>query len=338
MASIPDRTGIHKALIIQTASAGDVILATPVVEKLHHDFPDAQIDFMLKRGNEALLKNHPYLNELIIRDKGEGKFKELFRILKKVRKTKYDLIVNIQRFFFSGLITAFSGAKRTTGFSKNPFSLFFNISKKHIIEDGVHETVRNLSLIEDLSEPGIYPVRLYPAGTDFKAVEQYKTKSYICIAPASLWFTKQLPPVKWTEFADEVDEEIQIFFLGSPNDYEICNEITRVSTHKNCVNLAGKLTFLQTAALMKNAMMNYVNDSAPMHLASAMDAPVTAVFCSTVPAFGFGPLSSASAVVETRENLACRPCGLHGRDKCPEGHFKCAMTIRNQDLLERLQK
>ena len=70
--------------------------------------------------------------------------------------------------------------------------------------------------------------------------------------------------------------------------------------------------------------MNYVNDSAPLHIASAVDAPVTAVFCSTVPAFGYGPLSTNAHVVETEEKLACRPCGPHGHGKCPEGHFKCA--------------
>jgi heptosyltransferase-2 len=88
--------------------------------------------------------------------------------------------------------------------------------------------------------------------------------------------------------------------------------------------MAGKLSFLESAALMKHAVMNYVNDSAPLHLASATDAPVTAVFCSTIPAFGFGPLSSNSRVIETIEDLECRPCGLHGYKVCPRGHFKCA--------------
>jgi len=79
--------------------------------------------------------------------------------------------------------------------------------------------------------------------------------------------------------------------------------------------------------------MNYVNDSAPLHIASAMKAPVTAIFCSTVPAFGFGPLNANGRVVETTENLDCRPCGLHGYKACPKGHFKCAMNIDPSALL-----
>ena len=84
---------------------------------------------------------------------------------------------------------------------------------------------------------------------------------------------------------------------------------------------------------MTNATMNYVNDSAPMHMASAMNAPTTAIFCSTIPDFGFGPLSDQARIVETDENLECRPCGLHGFKKCPEGHFKCANTIDTESLL-----
>jgi len=78
---------------------------------------------------------------------------------------------------------------------------------------------------------------------------------------------------------------------------------------------------------MQNSTMNYVNDSAPLHLTSAIDAPVTAFFCSTVPEFGFTPLSKKSTIIQVNEKLNCRPCGLHGFKKCPEGHFKCGNNI-----------
>jgi heptosyltransferase-2 len=84
---------------------------------------------------------------------------------------------------------------------------------------------------------------------------------------------------------------------------------------------------------MKHARMNYVNDSAPMHFASAMNAPVTAIYCSTVPGFGYGPLSDVRFIVERDEPLYCRPCGLHGYAACPQSHFKCALDIRDEQLL-----
>jgi heptosyltransferase-2 len=87
---------------------------------------------------------------------------------------------------------------------------------------------------------------------------------------------------------------------------------------------------------MQNAVMNYVNDSAPLHLASAVNANVAAIFCSTIPGFGFGPLSQNSVVIETQQKLPCRPCGLHGKKQCPEGHFNCAETIEIEQLLQQL--
>jgi heptosyltransferase-2 len=75
-----------------------------------------------------------------------------------------------------------------------------------------------------------------------------------------------------------------------------------------------------------------------MHFASAVNAAVTAVYCSTVPAFGFGPLSDNSHIVETPVPLACRPCGLHGRKACPLGHFHCARFITNEQLLAVLPR
>ena len=122
----------------------------------------------------------------------------------------------------------------------------------------------------------------------------------------------------------------------SPKEIKLCDQIIDSSQHANSLNLAGKLSFLESTALLKDAQMNYVNDSAPMHLASAINAPTTAVFCSTVPEFGFGPLATKSFIIQTNENLDCRPCGLHGLPKCPKKHFDCALTIDKQQLLNTL--
>jgi heptosyltransferase-2 len=70
-----------------------------------------------------------------------------------------------------------------------------------------------------------------------------------------------------------------------------------------------------------------------MHFASAMNAPVVAVYASTVPSFGYGPLSDTSFIVETTTPLTCRPCGLHGKKQCPLKHFDCAQTIQTQQLV-----
>jgi heptosyltransferase-2 len=362
---------LKKILVIQTAFLGDVVLSTGVLEKLHEYYPEAQLDMMVRKGNENLLMNHPFLKNLYIFNK-KKKIKSLFENIQKIRSTKYDLVINLQRFMTSGLITTFSGAKHTVGFKKNPLSIFFSERFEHEIdiknsasnftptedeflikdsmwpiknklytheiglEDEVHEISRNHKVISQFTNSVPGKPALYPTAIDFDHIEPYKSSPYICIAPASIWFTKQYPAEQWVELIINL-RNYKIFLLGAPGDFNLCQRIKGKADHSDVVVLAGKISLLQSAALMKDAFMNYVNDSAPMHLASAVNAPVTAVYCSTIPGFGFGPLSDNSFVVETLESLNCRPCGLHGHKACPENHFRCAKTIKTEQLLNSLE-
>lgn len=329
---------MDRILIIQTAFLGDVVLATGLVEKLHARFPQAQLDFLVRKGNESLLKDHPLLNQTLIWDKKQGKYKSLFRLLAHLRKQKYDLVVNVQRFGSTGILTASSGAKETVGFDKNPFSLLFTRRYQHDINSGTHEVERNHLLIQSITDATAAKPKLYPSEADFAKVEVYKQAPFICMAPTSVWFTKQFPKEKWVTLINTIDSKYKIYLLGSPADKEYCNEIISQSINRQVTNLCGNLSLLQSAALMRDAVLNYVNDSGPMHLASALNAPTCAVYCSTIPGFGFGPLADFARVVEREEPLHCRPCGLHGHRACPEGHFKCAYDIRNEQLLAVLKE
>jgi len=322
---------LMQILIIQTAFLGDVVLATPVIEKLHRFFPDASIDFLLRKGNEALLKGHPHIRQLIIWDKKNGKWKNVFKLVKQFRSTRYDYVINLQRFMTSGIITAFSGGKKTIGFDKNPLSFLFSKKIPHRFsapgEPILHEITRNLFCIEALTDNSPQLPKLYPSEKDFETTDHLKATPFITIAPASVWFTKQYPKEKWAAFIKTLNDRYQVYLLGAPSDKSLCEEIMALSGTQRLTNLSGHLSLLQSAALMQSAVMNYVNDSAPLHIASAMDAPVTAVYCSTVPRFGFGPSGTKGMVLETPLPLACRPCGLHGYKKCPEGHFKCSDIV-----------
>ncbi len=330
---------MQKFLIIQTAFIGDAVLATSLIEKLHYHFPKAQIDFLLRKGNETLLSNHPFLDEVIIWDKQKHKLRNLLKIIRRVRQKKYDKVINVQRFAATGLITALSGAKETIGFDKNPLSFLFSKKVKHVIQGEVgvkHEIERNTDLVKHFCDALVIKPKLYPSPTDESKVLIYKKQEFITISPASVWFTKQFPKEKWIEFINTVPSNYIVYLLGSAGDASLCDSIRAASEHPSVINLCGQLSFLESAALMKDAVMNYVNDSAPMHFASSVNAPVTAVYCSTLPSFGFGPLSDRSAIVEIEELLLCRPCGLHGRKACPLGHFNCAYKIKVDQLMAAL--
>jgi ADP-heptose:LPS heptosyltransferase len=352
---------VQKFLVIQTAFIGDVVLATALLEKLHTHFPEARIDLLVRKGNETLLAGHPFLHRVLVWDKKQSKLKNLYKMIRLIRHEKYDKVINVQRFAATGVLTALSGSKETIGFDKNPLSRLFTHRIPHLI-GALHETERNQSLICAFTDGKPARPRLYPTQTDEDKVRPYTTTPYITISPASVWFTKQYPKEKWVSFIRQLPTQasLTIYLLGAPSDHDLCGSIAAAASAPlspaasepsspasappsfpqaapaTIIDLSGQLSFLQSAALMRTAMMNYVNDSAPLHFASAVNAPVTAIYCSTIPAFGFGPLSDQSFIVETPEPLECRPCGLHGYKACPLRHFNCAQKIQDRQLLETL--
>jgi ADP-heptose:LPS heptosyltransferase len=327
---------VEKILVIQTAFIGDVILSTAVGKKLSVYYPEAKIDYVVRKGNEVLISNLPFINHVWIWEKKNQKTKNLIKLIRQIRNEKYDLVVNLQRFFSSGLMTAFSKGEYKVGYNKNPLSFAFTKSFEHVIGFGKHEVERNQELIASFTDDKyeLPTLKLPEALTSI--ADKFINEPFICIAPASVWYTKQFPKAKWVEFIHKVPMDVKTIVLGAPNDSKIAEEIKNECPNHEIIDLCGKVSLIESAAIMKKAVMNYVNDSAPLHLASAVDGRVRAIFCSTVPEFGFGPLSSDSKIIQVDGDLDCRPCGLHGKKACPLGTFDCALQINTSKMAEEL--
>ncbi len=326
---------MKRVLIIQTAFIGDVILASSMVEAVQKHRPDWKIDILVRKGNESLLSNNPHINEVLIWDKSK-KVRSLFKNIRKIRSNKYYAVFNVQRFLNSGIATALSMATYKIGFKQNPASFLFThkIDHKipHKIESGhFHEVQRNAQLltpvIEELVPNEIVRPKLYfneVINTKIREITLEKDP-YIVLAPTSVWFTKQWSFERWTELSQILSQKYQLFFIGAPSDKNSIDSI--INGISNCHNLAGKLSLLESARLMMDAHRVFVNDSAPLHLASSVNAKTTSIFCSTVPEFGYTPLSEEAKVISSIPRLDCQPCGLHGKKACPLGHFKCSLNI-----------
>lgn len=324
-------------LIIQTASIGDVILSTAMAAALHKTLPHAQIDYLVKKGNEGIFEGNPHIRHLYVWDKKHEKYKNMLRLIFQMRREGYDAVYNLQRFMSSGIFTLAAGAKKCYGFKKNPLSMFFTRRYAHSYHDHWHETTRNHQMIAELCGPQAARPQLFSSPQLEAQLSPYKTKGYITITPASLWFTKQYPKEQWIDFIQKLPQHINIYLLGGPADKILCQQIAEAAQHPGLMIMAGRLSISASAVLMRDALMNYVNDSAAQHIASAMNAPTTTLYCSTLPAFGFGPLSDDSLIIESPKTLSCRPCGLHGHKACPQQHFECATTINTQRLIDRYE-
>ena len=104
------RKNFNKILIIQTAFIGDAILATALIEKLKSFYPTTKIDVLVRKGNESIFNTNPNVGRVLMWNKAKKKYRSLFTVIRKVRRRKYDIVVNVQRFFSTGLITTMSSA------------------------------------------------------------------------------------------------------------------------------------------------------------------------------------------------------------------------------------
>lgn len=332
-----------KTLIIQTAFLGDVILSLPLVQVLKKSKPESVIDFMCIPATAELLKGNPYINRTIIfdkhdSDKGVSGFK---KIVSRVKENKYDIVISVQRFTRSSLISKLSGAPKRISYANSSMNYFYTDKVPY---RNVHETQRVLDLLKPLGiehNAKVIP-ELYPSDDDKKEVDNIfrglgikSSKELICIAPGSVWFTKRFPEEKYIELLDMLDKvPFKVALIGGKGDSKLCESIISRTTHNEVYNFAGKLTVLQSAELIKRSSLLLTNDSAPLHLANAVGTKVLAIFGSTVKDFGFYPTGESDRVFETN-GLKCRPCSNHGKKSCPIHTFDC-MNINPKDIYSEI--
>jgi heptosyltransferase-2 len=130
-----------------------------------------------------------------------------------------------------------------------------------------------------------------------------------------------------------VENGIIPVLIGSKQDVNLCDKICKFCP--DAINLAGILSLRQTYKFLKNCTGIVTNDSAPLHLGLAAEIPVYAIFGSTVPEFGFAPFGKNDCIIEDTA-LACRPCGIHGRKKCPVKTFDCMNNLTPAFVLNKI--
>lgn len=326
---------VRKVLFIQTAFIGDAILASALWEDWHRAHPQDELHICVRRGNETLFAGHPFLQKVYVWDKSGGAFARYGRLMELAgafRRERFDVVITPHRHASSGWLAWRSGAGIRVAFDIHPLKRLFTHTVPHSFDEGLHETARNHRLIAEwtgaatLSKPRLYP----PASGRADEV-------YAVLTPASQWATKQWPESHWITLCDALLEEAPgLTLLGGPSDAELLNRIAAASVHPAIQVVTGS-PLLESAGIISNAQFVVTNDSGPLHLASSVNAPTVAVFCSTAPAFGFGPLADRSVVVETQEALSCRPCGIHGKTACPVGHFRCGTSVAVAQVLEAIR-
>ncbi len=323
----------RRILVIQTAFLGDLLLTTPLFRALRDKFPEAYIAALAIPTTAAILENLPELDRVLVHDKKSGGVKELIRILKAVRREKFDTVISPHRSTRSTLIALYSGARIRVGYKENELSFFYN--RRIVRPMQLHEAERILALLQPLGGSEENPRPHLAVSPDEQAYvrELMGEAPYALVSPGSAWVTKRWPSEHFGEVVSRLEERgYRVAIIGGPGDREAAEE-TAEKVSAAVPNLAGKTTLRQMAALIAEAGLLVCNDSAPVHVASAFDTPTIAIFGPTTPEMGFAPLGKRSLAVGL-PGLDCRPCSEHGGDSCPEGHFACMQQLSPETVLE----
>ena len=347
--------------LLQTAFLGDAVLTLPLLEKIKKVLPDAEITVLTRPETAQVFSSSGLAAEVIIDNKKTTGFfsGEFFRLLRELKKRRFDIIMVPHRSLRSALLARLAGIPMRIGFDSSAGSFLF--THKVPFSWLIHDLERNLTLILPLADqacgsavsrampgplPGEFPHRRTPH-CGFPYIKRLTTPSFpvlrektgalrdlgvneaifIGANPGSVWPTKRWPRDYWARLITELSHTYgtKILLVGGKKEVEWNSGIEKAAAPGSILNLTGKTDMGDLMALIRNLKLFITNDSGPMHIAVAFGVPVAAIFGPTTRELGFFPYGQNNLVLEAE--LACRPCALHGSKSCPRGHFLCMRMI-----------
>jgi heptosyltransferase I len=313
MAKVLHKTeGIRKILIVKPSSLGDVVHSLPFLNAMKTCFPKAEIHWVIAKGLESLLVDHPMIDRLIIINKDLWKnlsragntLKEIRELFKQLRHEKYDIVVDLQGLLRSGLITMATHAPQRIGFSEAREGSRFFYTKKVRGGRDIHAVDRYMKVAEELGcdvSVRVFPFALFH-GDGEKAGKREALAPYAVLVPGARWKTKIWPAESFGKVASMLP--LRSVIVGSSTDKAIANEVVSRSGEK-AESLAGQTSLRQLIEIMRTAEVVITNDSGPMHIAAALNVPVVAVFGPTSPG-RTGPYGKGHVVLQSES--VCVPC------------------------------
>jgi len=315
-------------LIVKLSAIGDVIHTLPSLAAPRRLYPDAHITWVVEEAAAYIVKNHPYLNEVIVSQRkswskdiqNSNLLKPLFNmrsLIKELRRRRYDLVIDFHGLFKSSIIVLLSSGKRKLGYDslQELSGLFLN---EKIPEDmNKHAVDRYLDFPRYLGSNVINAEFILPINEKVEAntqllLNQYglEDKNFIAINPVAYWETKLWDDDNFARLADLIKRNLKLDVVFTGSEKSTTERITSKMETEG-INLGGQTTLLELACLYKKARFVITTDSGPMHLAAAVGTPVVALFGPTDPA-RTGPYGEGHTIIRT--DLPCSPCFLK---KCP---------------------
>lgn len=355
----------RRILVIRLDLIGDLVLSLTVVRALKRTYPEAEIDLLALPASAKVASYDPNLSEIITYDPNIWRrpkalfqlknWREASALRQKLRARHYDLAVSVYA-NWAAILAVLSGARRRVGYGPEGYPGFMTDSMPGGIPgrwrhwaplDNKHEVDYCLVLAQAAGAtltPADRIPRLYVDEKTRKEVEQLLLRAglhphkplIVCHINSNNGQSKRWPIPYWATLIDRLirQEGPQVVLTGAPGDMPQIDQVAH-RMHERAINLAGKTSLTQLAALLQRADLLISGDSGPLHMGVACGTPIIGIYGPTNPSLG-GPVSPDATVL--RSGIWCSPC-YNARDTadCPFYTTQCMKNILPSQVFEIVQ-
>ena len=342
----------RRILIIKPSSFGDVIHALPVLNGLRQRYPSAHIAWLVANSCAGLLERHTALNEIIRFDrKRYGSLGRNLRVsvefmefLNQLRARRFELVVDLQGLFRSGFLALASGAPYRVGFANaREMAWMFYTHRVAVPNRDMHAVDRNYLFAKRLGFEHV-PIAFHlPVQERAVTMAEHmlaarglrRGEQYVLMGPGTRWETKLWPARYFAQVARQIMDHtpLRVVLIGMDVEVPLANEVAQLAGN-GIINLAGQTSLAELTALVAGATAVVMHDSGPMHLATAFNKPMVAIYGPTNPQ-RTGPYNRPESIA--RLELECSPCYLKRVSECPHRH-RCMNELTPDLVFQRVMR
>ncbi len=293
-----------KILIIKLSSLGDVIHTLPAATSIKNGFKEAKVFWLINSKYKELIENSKTIDEIIEVD---GKIESFFRAISKIRREKFDLLIDFQGLFKTGIISFLSGARRKIGFDKTKELAHIFLDEKPISQkENIHAIKRYLKICEYLGVKPIYQFPIEIGEKERKKIDELLSDigPFLIINPFARWESKVWEIERYIELSEMIKEKLKItpIFTGAKDEEPLFFEMKKYL--KDPFFLFG-LSLKELCCLFLKSICVICPDTGSMHLAAALKVPTISLFGPTSPK-KTGPFGEGHIIL--KKDIDCSPC------------------------------